>query len=197
MVTAAITAMLRVDSFAMIPGTTFNMSASTFTGQNIGAGRLDRVKKGTYTVFLMSFTLSVVMVTLMLVFGKWMIGLFTTTQELIDMGYSMILSMVPAYLLISIGQSFGGVIRGAGDAMGVMWISLVAQTAIRIPAAYLIAYLTRSEQYPAGDYRSCFWALVIALFCIAVATLIYYRAGRWKTKGITEKAKAAQAEAMS
>ena len=197
MVTAAITAMLRVDSFAMIPGTTFNMSASTFTGQNIGAGRLDRVKKGTYTVFLMSFTLSVVMVTLMLIFGKWMIGLFTTTQELIDMGYSMILSMVPAYLLISVGQSFGGVIRGAGDAMGVMWISLVAQTVVRIPAAYLIAYLTRSEQYPAGDYRSCFWALVIALFCIAVATLIYYRAGRWKTKGITAKAKAAQAEAMN
>ena len=194
MVTAAITAMLRVDSFAMIPGTTFNMSASTFTGQNVGAGRLDRVKKGTYTVFFMSLSLSVVMVILMVLFGKRMIGLFTTTQELIDMGYSMIIAMIPTYLLISIGQSFGGVIRGAGDSLGVMWISLVAQTAVRIPAAYLIAYLTRSEKYPAGDPRSCFWALVLAVFCIAAATLIYYRAGRWKTKGITAKAKAAQAE---
>ncbi|MBQ2461553.1 MAG: MATE family efflux transporter, partial [Clostridia bacterium] len=128
MVTAAITAMLRVDSFAMIPGTTFNMSASTFTGQNVGAGRLDRVKKGTYTVFFMSLTLSVIMIILMLIFGRWMIGLFTKTQELIDMGYSMIIAMLPAYLLISVGQSFGGVIRGAGDSMGVMWISLVAQT---------------------------------------------------------------------
>ena len=78
--------------------------------------------------------------------------------------------------------------------MGVMWISLVAQTAVRIPAAYLIAYLTRSEKHPAGDPRSCFWALVLTVFCIAAATLIYYRAGRWKTKGITAKAKAAQAE---
>ncbi|MCQ2451514.1 MAG: MATE family efflux transporter [Oscillospiraceae bacterium] len=191
MVTAAITAMLRVDAFAMIPSTTFNMSASTFTGQNVGAGRMDRVKQGCRTVFVMSLTVSLTMIALMILFGKWMIGLFTTTQELIDLGYQLIFAMIPVYLVMAIGQSFGGVIRGAGDAMGPMWISLVTQTVIRIPAAYLIAYLTRSPAHPVGDPRSSFWGLGIAVVINAAATLVYYRIGRWKTKGITAKAKAA------
>ncbi|MBR2832280.1 MAG: MATE family efflux transporter [Oscillospiraceae bacterium] len=192
MVTASITAMMRVDSFALIPGTTFNMSSSTFTGQNVGAGRMDRVKKGCYTTFGMCLVVSGVMVTLMLLFGKWMIGMFTTTQEVIELGYSFILIMIPAYFIMAIGQSFGGVIRGAGDAMGPMWISLITQTVVRIPTAYLIAHFTRSEAYPHGDPHSTFYALLFAIIINASATLLYFRYGPWKTKGLTAKAKQAQ-----
>ena len=194
MVTAAITATIRVDSFALIPGTTFNMSASTFTGQNVGAGKMDRVKKGCYTTFGMCMTVSVAMVLFMVLCGRWLIGLFTTTQEVIDMGYSFIVTMVPAYLFMAIGQSFGGVIRGAGDAMGPMWISFITQVVVRIPATYLIAYLTRSAEYPKGDPRSTFFAMVIALFISAVTTLLYFRFGPWKNKGITSQAKEAQSQ---
>ena len=194
LITASITAMIRVDSFALIPGMTFNMSAGTFTGQNVGAGLMNRVKKGCYTTFFMCLCVSAIMVTLMILFGKWMIGLFTTTQEVIDLGYSLIMTMIPAYFMMAIGQSFGGVIRGAGDAMGPMWISLVTQVAVRIPAAYLIAYLTRSELNPHGDPRSSFYALLIAMALNAIATLLYFKFGPWKNKGITAKARKVAAE---
>ena len=184
LVTASITAVLRVDGFAVIPSQTFGMSAATFTGQNVGAGRLDRVKKGAKQVFLMCLVTSLVMITAMLIFGKWMMGLFTDTKEVIDMGYGFILTMLPGYLLMCIGQSFGGVIRGAGDSMGPMWIALVTNTVIRIPAMLLLVHFTRSEIYPAGNPKSSFIAIVIAMFINAVITLIYYRKGRWKDKAI-------------
>ena len=187
MVTAASTALLRVDSFAVIPSQTFNMCSSTFTGQNVGAGNLERVKKGCHSVFKMSMTVTIVMIILMLIFGHWMIGLFTTTQELIDMGYSFILVMIPTYLFLAIGQSFSGVIHGAGDAIGPMWISLITNTVIRIPCAYILAYLTVSAAYPAGHPFSNFISLDIALFINVIATLIYFRLGRWKNKSITGK----------
>ena len=187
MVTAAITAVLRVDSFAVIPSQTFNMCSSTFTGQNVGAGKMDRVKQGCKAVFVMCVSVTVVMIILMLIFGRWMIGLFTETQELIDIGYSIITVMIPAYLLMSVGQSFSGVIRGAGDAIGPMWIALITNTVIRIPASYIIAYLTRSAANPAGHPTSAFLALDIAMLLSACATLIYYRMGRWKNKSIIKK----------
>ena len=124
------------------------------------------------------------MITAMLIFGKWMMGLFTDTKEVIDMGYGFILTMLPGYLLMCIGQSFGGVIRGAGDSMGPMWIALVTNTVIRIPAMLLLVHFTRSEIYPAGNPKSSFIAIVIAMFINAVITLIYYRKGRWKDKAI-------------
>ena len=184
-VTAAITAVLRVDSFAVIPSQTFNMSVSTFTGQNIGAGKMDRVKQGFKTCMILGLIVTTVMVILMLVFGKWMIGLFTETQELIDLGYKFIITMLPAYFLMTVGQSLGGVVRGAGDSMGPMWISLITNTIIRIPAAYLIAHLTVSELYPQGDPRSTFIALSIAMGCNLIASLVYYFKGPWKNKAIT------------
>lgn len=194
LVAAAITATIRVDSFAVIPAQTFNMSASTFTGQNIGAGRMDRVKKGCYTTFLMCLTTSVIMIILMLSFGRWMIGLFSTTEELIDMGYRFIKVMIPGYILMAIGQSFGGVIRGAGDSMGPMWISLATQVVVRIPAAYLIAYLTRTEAHPAGDPATSFIAMVISMTCSAAATIIYFNKGKWKNKAIAGRKAPAEAE---
>lgn len=187
MVTAAITAVLRVDSFAVIPSQTFNMCSSTFTGQNVGAGKMDRVKQGCKSVFIMCLSVTVTMIVLMLIFGRWMLGLFTETQSLIDMGYSFIQVMIPAYLLMAVGQSFSGVIRGAGDSMGPMWISLISNTAIRIPCAYLIAHLTVSAAYPAGHPFATFLSLVLAMFLNVVATLVYYRMGRWKNKSIVTR----------
>ena len=63
-----------------------------------------------------------------------------------------------------------------------MWIALITNTVIRIPASYIIAYLTRSAANPAGHPTSAFLALDIAMLLSACATLIYYRMGRWKNK---------------
>ena len=184
MVVTAITVTQRLDAFAVIPSQTFQIVAGTFTGQNIGAGHMDRVKQGTRTVILMSLIFTSVMVASMLLFGRHMLSLFTRTEAIIAMSMRFILILSPAYLIMSFSGSWLGVMRGAGDAVGPMWLTLFNNVILRIPLSYLIANLTRSEVNPNGDPNSIFLALLIAMIVGCVITTIYYRAGKWRTKAI-------------
>lgn len=187
MVSAAITAMMRLDGFAVLPSQTFSMAASTFTGQNTGAGRMDRVKQGSRSILIISLIVSLVLVAAMLLFGRNLLGLFTDTEELINMGMSFIYIMVPAYFAMAIQQCYSGVVRGAGEAMAPMWISLAVNVALRVPLAYLLAFLSRSDAYPNGDPKSIFMSLLIAMIIGVIVTLLYFRFGNWRTKSIVGK----------
>lgn len=184
LVTTTITALMRIDGFAVLPSHTFSISASTYTGQNIGAGNMERVRQGTRTVFFMCLVFTVVMVAAMLLFGRSMFGLFTDTPAVIDMGIGFMRIMVSAYIAMVFTNVFSGVMRGAGDSMGPMWISVGSNVVLRVPLAYIIAYLTRSQAYPAGNPNSIFWSLLAAVVSGAVVTMIYYRLGRWRSKSI-------------
>jgi len=184
MVVTAITITFRLDAFAIIPSQTFQLVAGTFTGQNIGAGKMDRVKQGSRMVLIMCFTFTGVMVASMLLFGRYMLGLFTGTEAIIDMAMTFIYILTPAYLLMAFSGTWMGVMRGAGDAIGPMWISLFTNVVLRIPLSYLIANLTVSDAYPNGHQNSPFLALLISFLVSCSITAIYYRKGKWRTKSI-------------
>lgn len=184
LVSTTITALMRIDGFAVLPSQTFSMSASTFTGQNIGAGKLERVRQGTWTVFWMCLIFTVVMVAAILIFGRHMFGLFTSTKEVIDMGMGFIHIMAFAYIAMVVNNVFMGVMRGAGDSMGPMWISIGVNVVLRVPLSYIIAYFTRSQVHPNGNPDSLFWSLFAAMIVGAIITIFYYRRGKWRSKSI-------------
>ena len=105
LVTTAITAMFRLDGFAVLPSQTFQMCAATFTGQNIGAGKLDRVKQGTRTVFFMCLVFTVTMVAAMVLFGRHLLGLFTETESVINMGMGFIQIMIAGYIAMTVSNT--------------------------------------------------------------------------------------------
>ena len=88
------------------------------------------------------------------------------------------------YIAMAITQSLSGVMRGAGDTVTPMWISLVTTVVIRMPLAYLIAYLTRSEAQPNGTPDALFISLLVAWISGAVITSIFYKRGKWKKKSV-------------
>ena len=184
LVTAAITVMFRLDGFAVLPSHTFSMSAGTFTGQNVGAGKMDRVRQGTRTVFLMCLIFTVFMVASMLLFGRSLLGLFTDTNAVIDMGMRFILILVPAYMSMVVINTFSGVMRGAGDSMGPMWISLITNVVLRVPLSYAFAWLTRTDANPSGHPNATFYALSISMLLGALITIVYFRRGGWRNKSI-------------
>lgn len=186
MVVATTTAVMRVDSFAMLPCQTFSMAASTFTGQNMGANRMDRVRKGTKAVVLMSLVASVTLVTLLLIFGKFALGWFTETQAVIDLGYRMICIMSVAYVVMAFMQGFSGVMRGAGDTMASMWITLCINVVVRIPTAYILAHFTKSPEWPTGSPDAIYGSMVVAWVVGAIITIAYYCTGRWKKKALVK-----------
>ena len=176
---AASTVVMRVDGFAMLPNFTFGTAMTTFVGQNVGAMKIDRVRKGTRDGLKIGVTTSVVLVGLILIFGKFLMGLFTNTEEVIEVSYEMMCILGIGYIGVAINQILSGTIRGAGDTMTPMWVALATTTVIRLPIAYGMAYLTRSEALPTGEPRSIYYSLVISWVMGAIITAVIYKIGRW------------------
>jgi len=99
----------------------------------------------------------------------------------------MLRILAVGYIAMAVTQSLGGVMRGAGDTMTPMWISLINTVILRVPTAYTIAYLTRSEMHPTGRPESTFISLLVSWTMGAIITTIFFKKGNWCTKSIIEK----------
>ena len=173
---------MRVDGFAMMPNFTFGQAMSVYTGQNVGAGKYDRVFKGMKQGGLIAAAFSTCVTVILIFYGHVLFNLFTDTPELIDLATSMIRVMAVGYICVSVTQVLGGVMRGGGDTVSPMWISVISTIAIRVPLAYLLAYLTRSETYPDGSPIALFGSLMLSWVLGMVMSVIVYGAGKWKKK---------------
>ena len=173
---------MRVDGFAMMPNFTFGQAMSVYTGQNVGAGKFDRVGKGVKQGGAIAATFATCITVVLLFFGQYLFRLFTTTQELIDLATSMIRIMAVGYICISVTQVLGGVMRGAGDTVSPMWISIISTIIIRVPLAYLLAHLTTTEAYPHGNPIALFGSLVISWVLGMVISIVVFSVGKWKKK---------------
>ena len=180
MVIAANVIIMRVDGFAMMPNMTFGQTMSVYTGQNVGAGKLDRVHHGTKQGLIMAAGLSAAITVILLFLNKFLFGFFTDTAELIDLAGRMMRIMAVGYVGVSVTQVLGGVMRGAGDTMTPMWISMFTTIVLRIPVAYGMAYLTASAAWPNGHPFSLSTSLLVSWTMGAVITLIAYRRGKWR-----------------
>ncbi len=186
MVIAANVIIMRVDGFAMMPNFSFGSAMTTYAGQNIGARKMDRVEKGTKEGTMIAVGISTTITILLLIFGKYLMGVFTDTKELVDLSVHMMRILAVGYIAMAITQSLSGVMRGAGDTMTPMWISLFTTVLVRVPIAYGIAYLTRSEAYPTGRPESIFISLLMSWTIGAIITIIFFKKGNWRKKGFID-----------
>lgn len=186
-VLAANTVVMRVDGFAMMPNFTFGSAMTTYTGQNIGAGRLDRTEKGAKSGMIMGLSVSVVLVGLILLFGKYLMLMFTDTPEVIELGQRMLQTLAVGYIAMAVTQILSGVMRGAGDTMTPMWISIITTVVVRVPVAYGLEFLTRPEggAMGSGTPDPLFLSLLISWVVGALLTTAAYLRGGWKKKAIT------------
>ena len=186
---AANVVIMRVDGFAMMPNFSFGMAMTTYAGQNVGAGLYDRVTKGAKQGTLMAVAVSATITGAILLFGKGLMGIFTDTAELVELSYRLMNILAVGYIAMAVWQSLAGVMRGAGDTVSPMWISLITTVAIRVPIAYGISYLTRTPELPIGRQECIQISLLCSWVIGALLTFIFYRIGKWKTKAITNQGK--------
>jgi putative MATE family efflux protein len=179
---AANVIVMRVDGFAMLPNFSFGTAMTTYAGQNVGARKMDRVTKGARQGTLLAVLTSTVLTGLILIFGKQLMGIFTQTTELVELSRNMMGIIAVGYIAMAVTQSLSGVMRGAGDTMTPMWISLFTTVVVRVPIAYGIAYFTRTEQLPNGRQECVFISLLCAWLLGALVTTIFYLRGGWKKK---------------
>ncbi len=181
---AANVIVMRVDGFAMMPNFSFGTALTTYAGQNVGAKRYDRVEKGARQGTAIAMGVSIVLTSLILIFGKALMGIFTKTPELVDLSREMMGILAVGYIAMAVTQGLSGVMRGAGDTVTPMWISIATTILIRVPVAYGLAFLTRSEQFPGGRQESVFISLLVSWIMGAVITFFFYKKGSWKNKAV-------------
>ena len=181
---AANVIVMRVDGFAMLPNFSFGTAMTTYAGQNIGARAHDRVVKGAKQGTMMGLGVSAVITAAILLFGRHLMAIFTNTTELVDLSMNLMRILAAGYLAMALIQCLGGVMRGAGDTMTPMWISIIMTIVIRVPLAYGLVYLTKSAAYPQGRQECIFVSLLIAWIIGAVLTTIFYKNGKWRDKAI-------------
>ena len=173
---------MRVDGFAMMPNLTFGQAMSVYTGQNVGAGKFDRVTKGVKQGSIIALAFSTCITVILLFCGKFLFALFTETPELLDLASRMIRIMAVGYICVSVTQVLGGVMRGAGDTVSPMWISIISTIIIRVPLAYQFAYWTQNDAYPHGQPIALFGSLMSSWVLGMVISVVVFSIGKWKKK---------------
>ena len=175
---AASVIVMRVDGFAMLPNFSYGTAMTTYAGQNAGAGNYERISKGAKQGTILAICTTAVITGLILIFGRQLMGIFTTTESLVTLSMRLMSILAVGYLAMAITQSLSGVMRGAGDTMTPMWISLITTVIVRVPLAYGIAYFTGRQE--------CIHISLLCSWLIGAAiTLIFYKLGRWKKKAIS------------
>jgi putative MATE family efflux protein len=176
----------RVDGFAMLPNFSFGMALTTYAGQNVGAKRYDRVEKGAKQGTFLALGTSATITALILIFGKDLMGIFTNTPDLVNLSMRMMRILALGYLAMAVSQSLSGIMRGAGDTMTPMWITITTTIVLRVPLAYLMTYLTRSPEHPHGLEECLFLSLLISWIIGVIITYAFYKKGKWRKMALNQ-----------
>ncbi len=177
---------MRVDGYAMLPNFSFGQAMSTYTAQNVGARKIDRVHKGTKQGVVMALSTSLVLMPLVLLSGPTLMNLFTPgNTELINMAMTMMYIVSAGYVAMSITQSLSGVMRGAGDTITPMWISFSIVVLLRVPLAYILVALTRKAGVAVLTQQMMIFVSLLSSWVLGmVITSIVFKTGRWKKKQV-------------
>jgi putative MATE family efflux protein len=170
----------RIDSFAALPAMSFSIALSTFVGQNLGANKPERVKSGFVSAFYLTSSITVVISVIIVFMGKYLMMMFTDDPVVIALGSSYLVVIGSFYVLFSSMFVITGVLRGAGDTLIPMFISLISLWVIRIPVAYLLS------KNPAIGIHGVWWSIPIGWLAGLTANYLYYRSGRWKQKAVVK-----------
>lgn len=169
----------KVDTIITQAILTLSGALAAFAGQNIGAGKFSRVRRGLRFALLVNAVFSLLMFAIIWLWGDIIMMAFTDDAQVIQIGKEFLL--ITAGFLIFHGalNVYNGALRGAGDTFFTMMTSLFSLWLIRIPLAYYL-----SERY---GRVGIWWAIGLSIVIGFVITYIYYHTGYWKKRRIVKR----------
>ena len=173
---AAYSVAFRFDSFASMPAMNFASALSTFVGQNLGANKPERIRRGLISTFYMTSVISLGISLLAILFGEPIMRLFTHDAMVVEIGRSYMVIVTGFYIVFSTMFIVGAVMRGAGDTFIPMLITFIALWVVRIPLCYFL-----SEHF---GYIGLWWGIPIAWLVGLIFSYLYYLSGRWRRKAL-------------
>ena len=168
----------RLDQLAFLPVQGLSSAVTAFVGQNIGARRLDRVRRGIRVTLIAAVIWSAVMLVL-IPLGPALVSVFSDTPAVIQAGTVYLKCIMPFYFLFSVMFCLNNAMRGAGDSLFAMLDVLFSLILVRVPAVYWIA----NHYGPEYMYYGIGVGWTVG-FTLSVA---YYLSGRWKRMSLADR----------
>lgn len=125
-------AYMKVDGFNVLPVTSFGMAATTFVGQNFGAGKLERVKRGMWMTLGIGILYTITTGVLLLTFSETIMHLFSNDLAVIAYGQQAMRFFCPFYWVLSILHALSGTVRGTGKSIPPMIVLLISLCLFRV-----------------------------------------------------------------
>ncbi|MBN1662304.1 MAG: MATE family efflux transporter [Deltaproteobacteria bacterium] len=181
-VTAAFGISMQIDMLAMIPFMSIGMAATTISGQNLGAQKIDRVYETLRVSIFFGLVVALVCTTVLAFFSYDIGGIFL--KESVEKARVLAVIrdyyrwMAFIYPCFAVTFAVQGVLRSAGDTMALLALSFIAMIVLRIPLAYGLAG-------PAGFKQDGIWMAMFFSVALAVGfNWLYYKSGLWEKKVI-------------
>ena len=177
---AGYTAATKIDTLAMMPNMNFSNAMSSYTAQNIGAGKDKRVVQGYKACLLMVLIFSLIITGIIYLFGPQLLSLFLNSgSEGSAMGYGLRYMKTVSVFYVLMGLMFvgNGLLRGAGD-MGAFMLSSMSNLFSRVAIAYLLAHFIGSS--------AIWWSIPIGWGIGAIFSFIRVQSGKWKLKKLVD-----------
>ena len=162
----------KIEGFAFLPITCFTMALSTFVGQNLGAHKHDRVKKGVGFGIACSCILAEIIGILSYVFAPKLIAFFNDSPDVVAYGSLHTRTIALFYCLLAFSHCIAGILRGAGKATVPMVTMLACWCLVRV------SYITIAVRF-VNELTTVSWAYPITWTCSSIVFLIYFLKADW------------------
>ena len=163
------TAYNKIDQLMFLPMQSLALSATSFVGQNIGAGQEQRARQGVRRALSISLVFTAVLMVPVLLFAPWLTAFFNSKPEVVHYGTLLLRYISPFYLLCCVNQIYAGALRGAGKSQVPMFIMLGSFVAFRQIYLYIMSHYISNTLIPLAMGYPAGW-----LVC-SIITLLYYR----------------------
>ena len=155
----------------------FGIAITTFTGQNFGAGKFDRMKKSVRVCLAMAMGTTVIVSGILLLFGPYVFRLFSNEEAVVLQGMEILRTLAPFFFTYICIEIFSGAVRGVGDTALPTLMTLVGICLLRTVWLLVIAPAQNSVPFTLYCYPIT-WSITSVLF------VLYYLRGGWLKRSI-------------
>jgi putative MATE family efflux protein len=176
---AGYNAAVKVDGFVFMPVMSLATAITTYVGQNLGAGKQDRLKTGIRATTILVLALCVALCAGVLPLQSELMYLFTTDAAVVSAGNAYLIRVIPLYVISTLQYMLIGILRGAGRSFVPTLATLISLWLARVPAAFLLSHF-----FGGNNMHWCYaigWTMGLAIL------VPYYFAGKWREGMVVAK----------
>ena len=162
------TAYTKIDQLVILPVQSLSLASTTFVGQNLGVGNVERAKGGVRRALYLSFAVTAVLLVPVLTLAPDMTAFFNSKPEVVSYGALLLRLLSPFYFFFCINQIYSVALRGSGNSQVPMFIMLGSFVVFRQIYLYVMAHFISNEIVPIAMGYPAGW------FVCSAVTLLYY-----------------------